>query len=781
MSYDFRVYEPDGDQLADSGWLWTNHWVIPSGTLAWDKTYYWSVQDTDGAVYSQNVQAFALQTPVPQPLLYEGMAQDGSGPGGSQSGGGAVFDPQNGNFTTQATDASVAVTGPALSVERTYNSLEPRTGGAFGTGWSSLLDMQVSDRLPAADGSTATEMVTYPDGEQIEYGKNADGSYTSPQGRYGTLTVTDNFQLIDKGDTTYTFGQDLGSGNYGITSIADPQGHTLNFSYSNGVITQVTSQVSQRSLYLTWSTPSGAQFPHVATVATDQVTPGDPSSVITWQYNYSGDQLTSACNESQSGQPCTAYTYQNGSGYQAAVLNSGPQSFWRLDDASGNTAPSSVAANEGTDNGTETNVAQNYAPEPLDGTSANAPAFSGNSFVQVPGSLADEAAAMSISLWFGGANPNSVLFSQSADPISSGTTTNPYQPVLYVGSDGKLLGGFAGTGDPLSSTAPVTDGQWHNVVLTSSGTQEVMYVDGVQVASEAVTASAFVVPYIYLGDGFLGGSSPDSWYSGQSTGTASGFGGAMLDAATWDRQLTDAEVSSLYSTGMHAASLLTKITRPSGKVFEQASYDPVTSQVTGVTDASGGSWTVGAPADTGSSRKYVAAVLGGQPNDYWRLGDTGTTTAVNQFKGGTATYSNVTQGVTGGPFADTTVDGFDGSSSYLALPSGLIGAGQQSVSLWFKTTATDGVLLSSSADPVTGSTTTAAFTPNLYVGDDGHLNGEFFYGDAPIASEQPGQRRQVAQRRPGRGGRQPGAVPGRPAGRQRERDHHRRVRGRAGL
>ena len=235
--------------------------------------------DSDGATASPDAQAFALQTPVPQPLLYEGMAQDGSGPGGSQNGGGPVFDPQNGNFTTQATDASVPVTGPALSMERTYNSLDPRARGAFGTGWSSLLDMQVSDRLPAADGSTATEMVTYPDGEQIEYGKNADGTYTSPQGRYGTLAlVTGGFQLIDKGDTTYTFAQDLGSGNYGITSIADPQGHTLNFTYSAGVITQVTSQVSQRSLYLTWSTPSGAQFPHVATVATDPVTPGQQST-----------------------------------------------------------------------------------------------------------------------------------------------------------------------------------------------------------------------------------------------------------------------------------------------------------------------------------------------------------------------------------------------------------------------------------------------------------------------------------------------------------------------
>ena len=94
--------------------------------------------------------------------------------------------------------------------------------------------------------------------------------------------------------------------------------------------------------------------------------------------------------------------------------------------------------------------------------------------------------------------------------------------------------------------------------------------------------------------------------------------------ATWDRQLTAAEVSQQYATGTHAAALLGSITRPSGKSFEQLSYDPVTARVTHVTDANGGSWTVGAPAVSGSSQKYVAAVEGGQPEDYWRLADTGT-------------------------------------------------------------------------------------------------------------------------------------------------------------
>ncbi len=45
------------------------------------------------------------------------------------------------------------------------------------------------------------------------------------------------------------------------------------------------------------------------------------------------------------------------------------------------------------------------------------------------------------------------------------------------------------------------------------------------------------------------------------------------------------------------------------------------------------------------------------------------------------------------------------------------------MSLWFKTTATDGILLSSSADPVTDATTQNTFTTNLYVGDNGYLHG----------------------------------------------------------
>jgi hypothetical protein len=103
--YQFAIFDSTGTWIASSPWVTTNDWVVPSGTLAWDKTYYWASEAIDSnGNGGPDSPWFALQTPVPQPLLYEGLAQDGSGPGGSETGSGPVFDPQNENFTTQATD-----------------------------------------------------------------------------------------------------------------------------------------------------------------------------------------------------------------------------------------------------------------------------------------------------------------------------------------------------------------------------------------------------------------------------------------------------------------------------------------------------------------------------------------------------------------------------------------------------------------------------------------------------------------------------------------------------
>ena len=756
--FEFQVYSSAGTKLADSGFLAaagtitpsgqtpvvaSGDWVVPSGDLAWGQTYYWVVQDYDGTDYSGTPSPSYFSTPVPQPLITSGLSQN-SGPGYSAS---------SGNYTTSATDASVSVVGPALSIERDYNSLDPRTSGAFGAGWSSELDMKVSLGQASGSGSTATEEVTYPDGSQVAFGLNANGTYTSAEGRYATLATVSSggFTLTDKNDTVYTFTQALaatgpwGASAWGITSITDALGHVLKFTNSSSdEVTAMTSEPStatgsQRSLTLTWNPGvSGVTSPHVATVVTTPVS--GSGTAITWTYTYSGDQLQTACLTSDSNNPCTKYTYQAGSDYPEAVLDSGPHSYWRLDEASGATsAADSVLFNEGADNATYSNVTLGQDTGPLAGGGAKAATFNGTtSEVTLPHSLVSGATYESVSVWFKTTATSEVLFSYQLDQLSAGTTSAHYTPSLYIGSDGYLHGEFwTNTVQPMVSSTAVNDGSWHLATLTASGTTQSLYLDGKQVGTPISNKAIEVTPqlYDYVGAGFLGGSWPDEADEGKNgtEGYASYFKGDLSDFGFWSRPLTATEIAAMYAAGHGQANLMTKVTRPSGNTYEAVTYNAVDSTVNQVTDSNGDPWTVNAPSVTGTSQGYVGAVLGAQPVDYWRLGDTATTDAINQVNGGTAAYNDVGQGVGGGRFADTTMDRFDGSTAYLTLPDNLSGPGAQGVSMWFKTGSASGVLLSSSASQVAPSATTPGnYTPILYVGSNGYLYGKFWDGTTAV-------------------------------------------------
>ncbi|MGH3159996.1 MAG: DNRLRE domain-containing protein [Streptosporangiaceae bacterium] len=115
-----------------SGTISSPNWTV-SPPLQWNEPYTWSVIVTDGST-AVEFGPVSITPEVPQPLI-------GSRLGGSS---GQAFDPQTGDYTTSATDAAVSVAGPPLQIVRTYNSLDPDETGAFGAGWSSVLDMNVA-------------------------------------------------------------------------------------------------------------------------------------------------------------------------------------------------------------------------------------------------------------------------------------------------------------------------------------------------------------------------------------------------------------------------------------------------------------------------------------------------------------------------------------------------------------------------------------------------------------------------------------------------------------
>jgi RHS repeat-associated protein len=725
LQYLFTLYDSSSNTV-DSTTISSPDWTVPPGDLSWGQTYYWTVQAYDGLEYSASPQVNYFSTAVPQPLVTSQLSQNPSGPG---------FNPQSGNWTTSATDAQVSTVGPALEITRDYNSEDPRVSGAFGAGWSSLLDMRVSAGESGYQGTTQTQIVTYPDGQDVGFGLNPDGTtYSPPPGRYATLkSVSGGFRLTDKNDTIYTFTRSLGGGAYGITSITDALGRIETFTYNSAnQVTAVTS-ASGRSLTVNWTTPSGAAYPHVASVVTPDATPGNASTAQTWTYQYSGDGLSAACPPAST-TACTAYTYVSGSDYPEAVLDSGPTAYWRLDETTSSApAADSVLANEGAQDGTYANVTAGQDPGPLAGSSATAATFNGSAYVTLNDNLVTAAAYQTISVWFKTSSWDGVLFGSSADGVTdTGTTSGSYSPELYVGDDGRLVGAFwdGNASDVMYSNSAVNDGQWHNAVLADSAQGQELYVDGQMVGTLPTGFASHVQTHNFIGAGYLGGGWPDepSYNPSDNTGYAYGFEGDISDVTLWGRQLDQAEVQALYAAGTRPAALLTQLTRPSGSVYAQVQYDQLTNRVTKDTDSNGGTWSPQPPTAGGSSQVYVASVLQANPTGYWRLNDWGGSWVTNTVSGDlnqSTTYYNVAEGVNNGPFSDQDVAGFDGASSYVDVPvSASTTTGPGTVGVWFKTTGTNEVLYSEQSGPVTGSAPDA-YDPVLYIGADGKLNGAF--------------------------------------------------------
>ncbi|WP_326549262.1 LamG-like jellyroll fold domain-containing protein [Micromonospora sp. NBC_01813] len=702
-----------------------SYYDVPAGLLQSNKQYSWVVQPFDGTVYGARYPRYTFYTRVPQPALGSRLAQNP----------GVGYHPEIGNYTTTVTDAQVAGVGPELAITRSYNTLDTRRSGAFGQGWSSLLDAQVTGRTSTTAAVQSAE-VTYPDGSQAAFGPTSDGSFVPPPGRYEVLTEVRSgtsvtgYRLTVKHGTTYVFGRSVGGGVFRLTAVTDANGRTLTATYNSSGLVSTLTNASGRSLTLTWAaTASPSTGSHVTRVTTDAPTTGGSGYV--WQYTYgSHDRLTQACTPTSA---CTTYGWGNAANQGAnAVRNHAPSSYWRLNEPAGSTwAVSDMLERGGTDVAFYEGTTPGATPTVWPGSTSTSTAFNGTSSrVRLPSGLVNDSAYQSVSLWFRTAATSraGVLFSYQHDPISGGTTSRNYTPAIYVGTSGKLHAKFydgnaAGT---MQSTGRVDDGQWHHVVLAGAGTSQALYLDGTRQASRDGLIEMFDIggsAYEYVGAGFVGGSWPDQPHQGSAnhTGHANFFTGQIADVAFFHRTLTAGDVTEINGTARAQSWQLSTVTSAEGRTLASLSTDPVTGKLATLTDGNGGTWTMGTPRVAGTSALYAAAVLGSAPTDYWRLRDAAGVDAVNETWQETATFSAVTLGAAG-PFADGQAVSFDGTSSLVSVPGGRAApTGPKSQELWFKTTATAGVLLGTQDAAVGG--TPSAGSPVLWIDADGRLRG----------------------------------------------------------
>ncbi|MEU8238903.1 LamG-like jellyroll fold domain-containing protein [Actinoplanes missouriensis] len=734
IRYSFTVHNAAGTVVAQSGAIAARNWTVPAGVLRWGKPYAWTVSATDGAGTSTSQQLNSLLPRFPQSLVTADLSQNG----------GRGFDPKTRNFTTTVTDVDVPTVGPSLTLERFYNTLDVRRDTAFGAGWSSLLDAKATEARDRA-GALQGVVVTYPNGQEVGFGRNPDGGYVPPAGRFATLTaVSGGYRLVDMDGAAYTFGLGAGSGRYRITAITDSQGRALTFQYADGRVESVTA-ASGRRLWIDWMATGSGRW-HVQYVSTERLDPDDPKTSFTHTYHYGPDDELSQVCPPASGDKCTVYQHTSASQHPSVVGNADPQSYWRLTEASGTTAASAVHTNQGVDNAGYTDVTLGQ-PGPLAGATATSAGFNGTSSrVELPATLGAATGVQSLTLWFK-ANPGDrgVLFGYSTDPITKATTSGHYTPALYIGGSGRLHGGFwTGTTTTIATTGAVNDGNWHHVALVAGGGKQWLYLDGAEVGTKTAAVSIAGLTGSsrrYLGAGFNGGGWPDQ---PSTTPVPSFFKGSLAEAARFERPLTGDEIATMHRAGTTDSHPVVKIVRPSGNATTAIDYDRVDGTVSAVTDANGGVWRLSKPTVSGSSKIYQASVLAARPTDYLRFTDSGTWQPVNQVIGNPSWYSYVGLGASGGPF-DDPVAAFDGEASHVGLTGANVPqAGPVSVSLWFKMNAgasTGGVLYSFQSHEIWDAPDEDVdnWVPALYVGADGKLRGQFCYCDGATPTTTAGK------------------------------------------
>ncbi|MCG5442616.1 DUF6531 domain-containing protein [Micromonospora sp. NIE79] len=561
----------------NSGYQAKQSWVVPAGRMVWGKSYLWRsfVKDSANEVISPYS---TMLTSVPQPDLLSRIA---TSPNAEQ---GREFDAQTGNFATSAVDATVVTVGPELNLVRTYNSLDPRTSGVFGAGWSSRYDMTL---VPDNDG-TGNMVVRYPDGQEVRFGKNPDGTYAPPPGRVAKLSVdSSNWKLVDRSGSTYQF-----SLLYKLQKISDISGRAVNLfldpmtgKFAKAQVSNSQSNTAGRSLIFTWNGN------HIATVSTDQVN----GARLTWNYTYNGDLLTTVCGPESA---CTNYAYAAGSHYRTAVLDAKPDSYYHLGEAEGTGAASDVAINLGKDAGTYRNNVTLGQPGVVEGTNGTAAAFNGTSaYLELPKGLVKKSRDVSVELWF------KIGLTQTGGPLigyqdkAVGTAATSGAPLLYTGTDGKLRGQFAnGTIDPITSASTVNDNKWHHVVLSAMANTQTMYLDGEKVTNppgqtgQPIEHSLLTFNQV----GLASATTPGSW-SGWGSTAQRYFAGTIDEVAVYSHPIGPDTAKAHFRYAKPAAQQLTRVTLPSGRVATEVEYDTATDRVKEYTDDNGGTWKVGQP------------------------------------------------------------------------------------------------------------------------------------------------------------------------------------------
>ncbi|RMB58146.1 PKD domain-containing protein [Tessaracoccus antarcticus] len=366
--------------------------------------------------------------------------------------------------------------------------------------------------------------------------------------------------------------------------------------------------------------------------------------------------------------------------YALAVYNDEAQSYWRLGEASGDTAVDWVGSTDltiqgGASRGTAGAVAAD---------SDKATTFAGG--YASTGVTTDGPSSFAVEAWIQTTTTSGgkIIGFGGAATGDSGS----YDRHVYMDNAGRILFGvYPGAVKTVSSTASFNDGQWHHVVASLGSEGMRLYVDGKRVGQDVTVTSA----QSYSGNWRIGGDNLNGW---TNQPTSNYFSGSIDDVAVYAAPLTVSDIRAHYVASGRTVDVPPAPVDAYGALVHEA--DP---ELYWRYDESSG------PALSDAGEQGVPGQLAGdfQRNEPGAL--VGGTGKAITFKQTSCNWWQMGCTPTNGGNAFSTIN-FVGPNAY-------------SLETWFRTTTTSGGKLIGLGDAQTGGSSN--YDRHVYMQNDGKL------------------------------------------------------------